>query len=134
MNLKLILASAAFVVGAAGTVAAQSAGGTQGNAPASPPAAKIETASGDAAHGKELFMKDGCYECHGYVGQGAVGARLAPAPLPWEGIAAYIRNPAGEMPPYVSKVVSDQDVRDIHAYLATIPTPPRVADIPLLKP
>ncbi len=89
---------------------------------------------GDAARGKALFVKDGCYECHGYVGQGNVGLRLAPNPLPWEGIAAYIRNPAGEMPPYVSKVVSDQDVQDIHAYLATISKPTAAGDIPLLRP
>jgi ubiquinol-cytochrome c reductase cytochrome c subunit len=89
--------------------------------------------SGDAAHGHALFMADGCYECHGTVGQGGPGVRLAPKPLPAEAIAMYIRNPTGEMPPFTSKVVSDADIRDIEAYLATIPDPPAVTSIPELK-
>jgi mono/diheme cytochrome c family protein len=87
---------------------------------------------GDAAHGKKLFMTVGCYQCHGTVGQGGPGVRLAPNPLPVATIIAYIRNPAGEMPPYGSKVLSDKDVVDIHAYLATIKPPPKLADIPEL--
>jgi ubiquinol-cytochrome c reductase cytochrome c subunit len=90
-------------------------------------------ASGDAARGKKLFMADGCYECHGTVGQGGPGARLAPSPLPPQVIGYYIRNPTGEMPPFTSKVVSDADIRDIHAYLSSIPKPPAVADIPELN-
>ncbi len=88
---------------------------------------------GDAAHGKQLFLADGCYECHGYVGQGGPGLRLAPNPKPPVAIAAYIRNPVGEMPPYTSAVLSDQGIRDIYAYLSTIPAAPKLADIPLLK-
>lgn len=87
----------------------------------------------DAARGKQIFVQDGCYECHGYVGQGGPGLRLAPNPLPPDRIAAYIRNPAGEMPPYVSKVVSDKDVADIRAYLATVKAPPALKDIPELN-
>ena len=34
--------------------------------------------AGDAAKGKVLFMKNGCYECHGTVGQGGTGPRIAP--------------------------------------------------------
>ncbi len=88
---------------------------------------------GDETRGKRLFMADGCYQCHGTVGQGGVGLKLAPAPLPAAVIAAYIRNPQGEMPPYGSKVVTDADIRDIHAYLTTIPKPPNVTDIPELN-
>jgi ubiquinol-cytochrome c reductase cytochrome c subunit len=87
---------------------------------------------GDAAHGKKLFMTVGCYQCHGTVGQGGPGVRLAPNPLPVATIITYIRNPTGEMPPYVSKVLSDKDVVDIHAYLASIKPPPKLADIPEL--
>lgn len=78
----------------------------------------------DANHGRQLFMLDGCYECHGTVGQGgAAGPRIAPAALTADAIARYIRNPAGVMPPYSPLVISDSDIADIHAYLATIKKP-----------
>ncbi len=92
-----------------------------------------QQADGDAAHGRQLFVGVGCSGCHGTIGQGGPGLRLAPAPLPVAAIAAYIRNPAGEMPPYGSKVVGDADVCDIHAYLASIPRAHAVADIPELN-
>lgn len=88
----------------------------------------------NAENGKRLFVKDGCYECHGYAGQGTVaGARLAPPVLNAQGIARYIRRPAGAMPAFSEKVVSDRDVADIYAYLKTIPPPKPVKDIPLLN-
>lgn len=88
----------------------------------------------NAENGKRLFVKDGCYECHGYAGQGTIaGARLAPPVLNAQAIARYIRKPAGAMPAFTDKVVSDQDVADIYAYLKTIPAPKPVKDIPLLN-
>ncbi|HTH95833.1 MAG TPA: cytochrome c [Stellaceae bacterium] len=88
----------------------------------------------DADHGKTLFMKDGCFECHGTVGQGgAAGPALAPKTPTAEGIAKYIRNPRGAMPPYVQSVVSDADIADIQAYLSSVPKPKKPEDIPLLS-
>lgn len=88
----------------------------------------------DAAHGKTLFVKDGCYQCHGYQGQGgAAGARLAPKPIVLIALTAYVRHPTGQMPPYTSKVLSDADLADIHAYLSSIPAPPPAKSIPLLN-
>lgn len=103
-----------------------------------------EAAVGNAQRGKELFVKNGCYECHGYWGQGGSysGVRLAPNPLPWQAIAAFIRNPPGlnpaaltdaMMPPYSSKLVPDQDVQDIYAYLKSIPPGTDVKNIPNYK-
>jgi hypothetical protein len=37
------------------------------------------------------------------------------------------------MPPYTAKVLSDQDLADIYAYLMSIPPPPAIDSIPLLK-
>jgi cytochrome c1 len=37
------------------------------------------------------------------------------------------------MPPYTSKVVSDQAVADIYAYLKSVPAPPLAKNIPLLN-
>jgi mono/diheme cytochrome c family protein len=45
----------------------------------------------------------------------------------------YIRRPAGAMPAFTDKVLSDQEVNDIYAYLKTMPAPKPVKDIPLLN-
>jgi mono/diheme cytochrome c family protein len=88
----------------------------------------------NAENGKRLFVKDGCYECHGYAGQGTVaGARLAPPVLDAKGITRYIRRPAGAMPAFTDKVLKDEEVADIYAYLKTLPAPKPVKDIPLLN-
>jgi ubiquinol-cytochrome c reductase cytochrome c subunit len=84
--------------------------------------------------GKQLFSKYGCYECHGTMGQGtSAGARLAPKPIALPTLIAYVRGPKGQMPPYTAKVVSDAELADIRAYLASIPEPPAAKSIPLLN-
>ena len=89
---------------------------------------------GDVQNGKKLFTQYGCYQCHGYLGQGGgAGAKLAPRPLPLAGLIAYVRKPSGVMPPVTAKVVSDQDLADIHAYLTSIPAAPDAKTIPLLN-
>lgn len=91
--------------------------------------------AGNAQNGKKLFVSYGCYECHNREGQGGSGngPRLAPKPIPYAALSAYIRHPSGEMPPYTAKVVSDKDVADIYAFLLSIPPPPSVKSIPLLN-
>jgi ubiquinol-cytochrome c reductase cytochrome c subunit len=90
--------------------------------------------SGNAENGKRQFVKLGCYTCHGYQGQGgSAGAKLAPHPIAAAALIAYVRHPAGSMPPFTAKVVSDQDLTDIHAYLASVAAPPALKDIPLLN-
>jgi len=98
-----------------------------------PAAAPAQT--GNAENGKRLYMKDTCYFCHGTVGQGAgaVGARLGPPIRNLTGFIRYVRRPTGQMPAVTDKVISDQDLTDIYAYLRTIPTPKATADIPLLN-
>ena len=89
----------------------------------------------DATRGKQVYNKVGCYQCHGYEGQGAnTGPRLAPEPMAVEGLSAFLRNAVSTtMPPYSEKVLSDADVADIHAYLSTIKKPPAGKSIPLLN-
>ena len=87
-----------------------------------------------ASKGKTLFSKYGCYQCHGTQGQGTTaGARLAPKPITLAALIAYVRQPKGQMPPYTAKVVSDAELADIRAYLASIPDPPPAKNIPLLN-
>ncbi len=89
----------------------------------------------DAARGQEIYMKTGCYQCHGTVGQGAnTGPKLAPEPLPLESLIAFVRNAAATaMPAYSAKMVSDAEMADIHAYLGSIKPPPQRKDVPLLN-
>jgi ubiquinol-cytochrome c reductase cytochrome c subunit len=91
-------------------------------------------AAQNVENGKKLFAKLGCYECHGYLGQGGgAGAKLAPGTPSATALIAYVRHPAGTMPPYTSKVVSDAELTDIRAYLASVPAPPPLKNIPLLN-
>ncbi|PYS03446.1 MAG: hypothetical protein DMG15_20790 [Acidobacteria bacterium] len=98
-----------------------------------PPSAN--TPRGDPQNGKMLFMKYGCFECHGREGQGsnATGPRLNQNPITYPRFVAYIRKPSGEMPPYTAKVVTDQQAADLYAFLQSLPKPPAVDSIPLLK-
>ncbi|MBZ5612311.1 MAG: cytochrome c [Acidobacteriia bacterium] len=90
--------------------------------------------SGNAQNGKKLFVRDGCYQCHGLQGQGgAAGPRIGPRPIAFAAFTMYVRQPSGQMPPYTSKVVSDQELADIHAFLASLPQPPPVKSIPALN-
>ena len=92
-----------------------------------------QTAEGNAEHGRLLFVKIGCYQCHGYAGQGGVaGTRLAGLSYKAQDLIRYVRRPPGEMPAYPIKVVSDIELTDIYAYIRTLPVPKAVTDIPLL--
>jgi mono/diheme cytochrome c family protein len=87
-----------------------------------------------AEHGKTVFMKMGCWECHGTQGQGAVtGPHLAPDPLPYETLSAFVRTTSRAMPPYREKILSESDLQDIYAYLQSIPRLQDRKSIPLLQ-
>src|SRR5262245_23072139 len=90
---------------------------------------------GDAVKGKAAFLKYGCYTCHGYEGQGAggTGKKLAPNPLPYPALSAFVRSTSRDMPPFTEKILPEADLMDIHAYLRSIPASPNPANIPLLK-
>ena len=94
-----------------------------------------QTNTADAVNGKRLFMRTGCYQCHGTVGQGGLaGPRLAQTRMAQGGFIAYVRNPRpGNMPPYRSKVMTDQELADIYVYLASVPPPVPLASIPILN-
>jgi mono/diheme cytochrome c family protein len=44
-----------------------------------------------------------------------------------------VRHPSGTMPPFTAKVVSDAELTDIRAYLASVAEPPPAKNIPLLN-
>ena len=91
-------------------------------------------ATGDVENGKRLFMKQNCYYCHGTGGQGGRdGARIAQIGLNAQGLIRYVRKPAGAMPAFSDKMISDQELTDIYAYLKSLPQAKAPKDIPLLE-
>jgi len=97
--------------------------------------APLAFAAGSAEKGKTAFVQHGCWQCHGFAGQGGVtGPKLAPNPLPLETMSAFVRNTRGGMPPYQKAILSEADLADIHAYLSSQPKAPDYKGIPLLNP
>ncbi len=90
----------------------------------------------DAARGKILFtQKYGCFQCHGTEGQGSpvTGPKLAPNPLPYEALSAFVRPSNGPMPPFREAILPNPDLQDIYAYLQSIKPAPDYKTIPLLS-
>ena len=115
IRVLLLIAGATCVVGAA--------------AASQPPA----TPTGDSANGKRLYEADGCYQCHGWAGQGGRdGPRIAATALNAPALIRYVRRPLGAMPAFTGKVLSDQELTDIYAYLKAFPAAKAAKDIPLL--
>jgi mono/diheme cytochrome c family protein len=91
------------------------------------------TAAGNADNGKRLYLKHTCYFCHGTAGQGGVaGARLAAVARNPQSFIRYVRQPSGQMPAYSAKILSDQELTDIFAYVRSLPPAKPLNDIPLL--
>ena len=92
---------------------------------------------GDAANGKRIYLADGCFTCHGRSGQG--GGYTDPAPilahtaLPFDGFKGEQRNPANDTPAHSEAVLSDKDIADIYAFVASLPGPRSPKDIPILN-
>jgi len=103
-------------------------------------AQSAKAARPSAANGKTVFMRVGCYTCHGTVGQGGAGARLAPNTLPLAAMQVWVRGGtpgwsiARGMPAFPTAVISDGELADVQAYLSSLPPPPRPDDVALLRP
>jgi ubiquinol-cytochrome c reductase cytochrome c subunit len=91
-----------------------------------------------AENGKIAFVNHGCWQCHGFLGQGSIatsnGTVLGPTVLTYEIFANFVRSSNRTMPPYREAILSNADLADIYAYLQSIPKPPDANSIPLLKP
>ena len=85
-------------------------------------------------NGKKVYMAVGCWQCHGTVGQGSVtGPKIGPDPLPYDTFVSFVRTTSRAMPSYREAVLSNSDLADIHAYLASVPKPADYKSIPLLN-
>lgn len=89
---------------------------------------------GDAKRGQKMFVDYSCYACHGFSGQNGPGKRLVPMKMATVVFTAYVRSPgSNQMPSYSAKVLSDQQLADIWAYIKTLPDSPEAKDIPLVQ-
>lgn len=71
--------------------------------------------------GQQLYETKGCYQCHGYVGQGgAAGPRLAPQPIPLQAFKLIVRKPPNVMPAYSPRVLSAAELAAIYAYVSAL--------------
>ena len=126
--MRRVLACGALVIGSC--LVLGNAAGAQ--APAAEPPS--------ATNGKAVYMRVGCFTCHGTVGHGGAGARLAPNPLPLPAFQNWVRKGTpgwsvrGGMPAFSPAVISDKELADVRAYLASLPASPNVKDVPLLNP
>jgi ubiquinol-cytochrome c reductase cytochrome c subunit len=98
-----------------------------------PSSSSAPASTGNAENGKKAYNAIGCWQCHGYSGQGEEAPRLAPNPMPFAAFARYVRTPTADMPPYTAKVLTDAQLMDIYAFLKTIPSARDWKDIPLLN-
>lgn len=90
-----------------------------------------------AEKGKDLFVQHGCWQCHGFVGQGSVassgGKVLTRTELPFETFEAFVRSTNRAMPPFSEKILPKEDLADIYAYLKSVPKTASYKTIPLLN-
>ena len=90
---------------------------------------------GNAERGKQIYMQQYCYTCHGTVGQGGergAGPRIAPNPWPYAAFVQQTRKPRQAMIPYSEKTLPEQELIDIYHYILSIKALP-AKDIPLLR-
>jgi len=95
-----------------------------------------ESVAASADAGKTAYVKYGCWQCHGFDGQGSAtsnGTVLAKTPMPLDTFTSFVRTTNGAMPPYRESVLSNAELDAIYAYLQSLPQPKAVNDIPLLN-
>jgi len=100
--------------------------------------------SGDAEQGKQSYYDYGCFGCHGYNGIGRHNLANDVSGIMFNEAVflTYLRAradmnplfPTQSMPNYSADSLSDEDAKDIYAYIRTFKDePPAVKDIPALQ-
>ncbi|MGK0296478.1 MAG: mono/diheme cytochrome c family protein [Gammaproteobacteria bacterium] len=83
--------------------------------------------------GYQDYVEMGCFQCHGFQGQGANSPKLVAPVIPYDGFANQVRRPRNTMPAYSPNVLSEAKLRSIYSYLQNIPPSPDPSEIPLLS-
>jgi mono/diheme cytochrome c family protein len=100
---------------------------------AAPTGPQLAAPTGSAQRGKAVFETTlRCFACHGYDGQTG-SPRLVPMARSEDVFLAYVRKPATQgMPSFAA--VSEQQLRDVYAYIRSIPQAAPAPDSePLIK-
>ncbi|TPG22416.1 hypothetical protein EAH87_00960 [Sphingomonas koreensis] len=128
MTVKLLLFVASAAMFGASVVVAH---GGPARADATPPRAVASRS--EIAAGRRIFAAVGCYQCHGYAGQGGnAGPALAGLSLSDAAIKAYIRAPRRVMPAFGAAILPDASFPPLLAYIRSLGGGRAAADIPLL--
>ena len=110
-----------------------------------PSYAQQSPATGNAAAGKALYSSYVCFGCHGYNGETGNPRLLGNTSQTLANEANFIRFlrlradrapvlPVTSMPNYPENSLSDQQARDIYAYIRSFKsTTPEVKDVPVLN-
>ena len=77
----------------------------------------------DPATGAQLWQEKPCKGCHGALAEGGIGPRLAGTILTYDEVLLRVRTGKAPMPAFSEQEVSDQELRDIYAWLESL-TPP----------
>ena len=80
-----------------------------------------QTAGGDAAHGRAIFMQN-CASCHGATATGGVGPSLRneKSRKDFAETIGWIKNPQPPMPKLYPSPLSLKEVRDVAAYVESL--------------
>lgn len=109
---------------AATTAAGAATTAAGGNTPApggTTAAAPAGGGAGDPAAGLKVFQASACVSCHPANGRNAgIGPKLANTTRDEAYIRNNIRNGKGQMPPYTTEQVSDQQLNDLVAYIKNL--------------
>jgi mono/diheme cytochrome c family protein len=139
-----VLAAVVVMLGASVLPAMAQRGGRADEAQATTPL-PLGPVTGSAARGRELYYEHTCYGCHGFNGE--TGARdlvgtNSPILANETGFIGFLRLRADEaplfpstrMPNYPESALSDEDARDIYAFIRSFRlNAPDVADVPTLQ-
>ena len=78
----------------------------------------LQLSTREEVHGEIAFMKH-CNSCHP-GGDAGLGPAINHKPLPAAMIHLQVRQGLGGMPSFPATMVSNEDIRAIHAYLAAV--------------
>lgn len=79
------------------------------------------SAAQDLDRGLQLFDRLECSSCHGADAEGDFGPRLAGTELSFDAVLEQARQPLGLMPAFPEGRLSEEELREIYAWLASLP-------------